>query len=345
MSRLGSPRLWLLLIVSLTTTTLSESENRPPTPRALATLAGDHVVAPTGVSIGFQPLVSNAHIQITWNPASRGTYVVELSRSPGLADLGIFEVATASFDYEKLTPGPAYARVRTRIEEVVSDPSSEVSVHYFDILDYIEAIFLGTGPLTPTNGDHGCSATGWIRGFRRGSVVKVVASTSMSPSRLAAVQTVVHQTPYVTAGAIGASFTVTEDPDPRPGSGEVTIAAHPTPSTQRCPHDGGCALHTFLNPSAPGEYVSTRALVHPHYPMNSYAHEMGHGVLGLCHVDGNLIGGPDKSLMSSGPGVYATSMAGGLTTYDIAALRAIHQAGIRVGDRRSHLVAAGLVNP
>ena len=302
-------------------------------------------VAPTGVSMDYEPSVSNTEMSVTWNSAPEGTYVVEFGSSPGLANLGSFEVSTTSFDFGNLPPGEVYSRVRTRIDAVVSDPSNEASVHYFDFRDYIEAIFLGTGPLTPTNGDHGCSATGWVRGFGSGSTVAVIASDSMSPSQMAAVQSVANQTSHATAGSIGVSLTVTQDPDPLPGSGEVTITAHPNASSQGCPHDGGCAIHTFVNPSGPGEYVSTRALIHPDYPTNSYAHEMGHGVLGLCHVDGNLIGGAGNSMMSSGPGVYATSMANDLTDYDVTASRAIHQAGIRAGDRKGDLVAAGLVNP
>ena len=113
--------------------------------------------------------------------------MVEFGSSPGLANLGSFEVSTTSFDFGNLPPGEVYSRVRTRIDAVVSDPSNEASVHYFDFRDYIEAIFLGTGPLTPTNGDHGCSATGWVRGFGSGSTVAVIASDSMSPSQMAAV--------------------------------------------------------------------------------------------------------------------------------------------------------------
>ena len=75
------------------------------------------------------------------------------------------------------------------------------------------------------------------------------------------------------------------------------------------------------------------------------AHEAGHAVIGLCHVDGDLIGGATDSVMSSGPGVWVNHIAHELTAYDLAATQAVYTAGIRAGQARSALVGAGLVNP
>ena len=213
-----------------------------------------------------------------------------------------------------------------------------------DFKDYVEALFLGTGPLTPSNGDHGCSATGVVRGFRPGRVA-VVASTTMTDDELSAVERVTRQASAASDGALWATVVQTLDADPHPGPREVTITTHPDASSQGCLHRGGCAIHTFLTPTRPGAFLSTRALVGPDYPRGSYAHETAHGVLGLCHVDGTLIGGPGLSAMSAGPGVYANHIADELTRYDFAAVLAVYQAGIRAGDDRQALVERGLVNP
>jgi hypothetical protein len=40
-------------------------------------------------------------------------------------------------------------------------------------------------------------------------------------------------------------------------------------------------------------------------PADTYVHDMiGHGIMGMCHVDHALIGGNDKSLMAGGPGTF-----------------------------------------
>ena len=68
-------------------------------------------------------------------------------------------------------------------------------------------------------------------------------------------------------------------------------------------------------------------------------------MVGLCHVDGNLIGGAHLSLMSAGPGVFSGDIADRLTSYDLDATRAVYSAGLGAGARRSDLVSADLVNP
>lgn len=209
--------------------------------------------------------------------------------------------------------------------------------------DYIEALFLGTGRLTPTDGNHGCSDTGVMRGFPRGTNVSVIVSSSVSSDKLAAIRTVSDQGLEATGGVIRTAVTVADDPDPRPNRNEVTSTSRTDAQAQGCASNNGCTIHVF---SAPGVFVSSRAVQPPDQTPAAFAHDViGHGALGLCHPDGNLIGGAGLSLMSAGPNVFSGSIADRLTSLDLQATRAVYGAGLGAGARRADFLRAGLINP
>jgi hypothetical protein len=79
--------------------------------------------------------------------------------------------------------------------------------------------------------------------------------------------------------------------------------------------------------------------------VSAYVHDaVGHGVLGLCHIDARLIGGPENSLMSAGPGSSPGSGASSLTGLDLEAISAVYGSGVNPGASRSTFLAARLVN-
>jgi hypothetical protein len=90
---------------------------------------------------------------------------------------------------------------------------------------------------------------------------------------------------------------------------------------------------------------AARAVLDSSVPSQGWAHELGHGILGMCHIDGFLIGGPGNSLMSGGPGVHSGALPHGLSPYDIAATRAVYAAGLEPGRGRAAFVQAGLLRP
>jgi hypothetical protein len=71
---------------------------------------------------------------------------------------------------------------------------------------------------------------------------------------------------------------------------------------------------------------------------------VGHGVLGLCHIDARLIGGAENSLMSGGSGVSPGSGASNLTGLDLEAIRTVYASSVNPGAPRSAFLAARLVN-
>jgi hypothetical protein len=282
---------------------------------------------------------------LTWNPVPASTYVVEVGDSSGSIKHGSFEVSVTSFAIGHLPPGRVFARVKARNGSATSPASVEVSQWYFDMKDYIEAVFMGTGPLTPTDGNHGCSATGWVRGFDRGSTVSLSVSTTVSSDKAAAIQGVASQVSQATSGAMQVAFSRTANANPLPADGAATSTTHPTPGTEGCGGNGGCTIHQFFSNAQPGRFRSSRAVQPADQTPQAYGHDaVGHGVLGMCHVDGNRIGGAGRSLMSAGPGVFSGDMANRLTEYDLAAVQALYQAGLGAGAQRTDLLRSGLVN-
>ena len=153
-----------------------------------------------------------------------------------------------------------FARVRARDGGDTGLFSNDVSTWFFDFKDYIEALFLGTGPLTPTDGNHGCSATGWVRGFARGTTVPLYVSTTVSSSKRAAIDQTANQVSQATVGSNNVNVTETIDPDPIPGEDEATSTTHENASSLGCASDGGCTIHVFVSNASPGRYYSSRAV-------------------------------------------------------------------------------------
>jgi hypothetical protein len=319
-----------------------EDEVEPEPPAEVAS-----PTAPTLVNAEFVVTAPRSKLKVSWAAVAGATsYIVELGSSAGSKNLGVVEVATTSLSTDQLPWGRTYARVRAKNGGGTSNPSRDVSEWFFDFRDYIEAIFVGTGPLAPSDGNHGCSATGWVRGFPRGTDVPVLVSTTVSSAKVSAIKDTISQVSSATGGGLRSHYVQTTDPNPLPGQGEATSTTHEDASSVGCATDHGCTIHVFVSNSQPGRFKSSRAVQPGAQTPEAYAHDaVGHGVLGLCHVDGNRIGGASRSLMSAGPGVYSGDIAGRLTTYDLKASQALYGSGLDAGDTRQNLVSAGLIKP
>jgi hypothetical protein len=204
----------------------------------------------------------------------------------------------------------------------------------------IEALFMGSGPLTPSDGFAACPFRNFWSGFPRGTEVTVRVSTTVPASVRRAIQSALRQIPQATRGAIRTKFELTDDPNPTPRPNEVTSTIHPDPVSQGCPFDRGCIMHQFER-GRPGVFRSGRAVQPAGLPVNAYVHDVvGHGILGFCHIDGNRIGGPENSLMSGGPGVFSGAIAARLTAIDMAAATAAYGSALSPGAARAAFMRA-----
>ena len=211
-----------------------------------------------------------------------------------------------------------------------------------DTADVIDALVLGSGPLIPRDGATACPNPRVWTGFPRGTTVRVRVSSTVAPDAQVALRRAVAQVASATDGAVAASVELTDAPDLLPGSNEVTVTTHPSPRNEGCPSDRGCVLQVFRGR---GLLASGRALESPGQPVQAYVRDVvGRGILGMCQIDGTLIGGAGGSLMSAGRGIQPRSAASALTGLDVTAARAVYASSLDPGATRKEFLQAGLVH-
>lgn len=209
-------------------------------------------------------------------------------------------------------------------------------------LDYIQSLFLGSGALTPTEGTHGCPRRGVWVGFPRGTQVRMRVSSNVGASIFNALVAAANQIPAASVGALTTTVESTPEGDPLPSRNEVTVMMSPNAQNQGCPLAQGCTRFVFE-----GSHIfSARAILSSVQPAGAYVHDaIGHGVMGLCHVDGNLIGGPRLSLMSFGVGIFSSNLPLQLTSFDTQATQAVYGSSLAFGSTMTDFALAGLIRP
>ena len=236
-----------------------------------------------------------------------------------------------------------YQSVRGAAHVVVASPPDGALSPF--MRDYIEALFLGSGPLTPTDGVIGCPRLfgRWL-GFPAGTSVELLVSPTVPPFSATALASAAGQVPTASAGALSVTVGATQDANPLPAVNQVTATMHGDPMSLGCGFPQGCTRFTFgTNPSL---IVSARAILVTGQAAAAYVHDaIGHGIMGLCHVDGNLIGGARLSLMSYGPGVFSNQLPSELSAFDLVATQAVFRSGLAPGAMREDFLRLGLVNP
>ncbi|NOT26205.1 MAG: hypothetical protein HOP16_08880 [Acidobacteria bacterium] len=265
------------------------------------------------------------------------TFSVELGSTQGGTDIGVLDAGSAlSYVARDVRAGTVYARVRARLADVTSQPSNEVTASAFSLRQFIEALYFGTGFLGPADGNRGgCAVNGRLRGFSRGQGVAVLLGSTIPQERIPAIRSLLDSAAIATRGATSVTIVPTNDVDPQPRTGQVStslVDVLPCNTTAT-----GCAI---LTPNS-GATTSSRAFQLSRASNLTYAHELGHAVLGLCHVEATRIGGGDKSLMSSS-GLPLDKVT--LSPFDISAIQAVYDAGLGPGATRDDLARAGLID-
>jgi hypothetical protein len=208
--------------------------------------------------------------------------------------------------------------------------------------DVVDALYLGTGPLIPRDGLSECPLHGIWSGYPRGASVRLRVSSRVPASAQAGLLEAIRPLADATGGALTVIFGVTSDVDPQPGVNEVTVAEVALPRAAGCPSDAGCVQYRF---AGRGLLMGAQVVAPRGRSVSAYVHDaVGHGVLGLCHIDARQIGGPEASLMSGGPGAPQGSGASALTVLDLEAVRAVYASSVSPGAGRSAFLAARLVN-
>ena len=187
--------------------------------------------------------------------------------------------------------------------------------------------------------------------FPRGTTISVIASSTLDMGSDGVdtkqlIETALVTVAEATLGEIQTEFLVTSDADPMPGLNEATGTDHPSPPDTGCAFERGCVHIGFTAPGS-GVMISSRAtLKESVQPADAFVHDIiGHGIMGMCHIDQALIGGNDKSLMAGGPGAFTGLLPDQLSALDIAAARTVYGSSLNPGASQADFVAAGLIDP
>lgn len=209
----------------------------------------------------------------------------------------------------------------------------------FDQKNFVEALFFGTGALSdPEN--PGCLVRGTAQGWPVGQRVRIRVSSSLTANERDGVVGSIGRLSAATDGGLSAKIETTDEADPLPQSGEITVAKLPNLSAAGCPPPlAGCAIPT----GASGIFDAVRVIALPGVADddsagNLYAHEMGHALYGFCHVNPNSEAAR-RTIMGGGTATHQ------LTDEDVRALQSVYRAGLGPGSTRAQFVAAGLINP
>ncbi|WP_447968665.1 hypothetical protein [Nitrospira sp. M1] len=204
--------------------------------------------------------------------------------------------------------------------------------------DVIEALIFGSGPL----GAGACPTHERWTGFPRGSAINVIVSTTVSKDKRHQIRSTLKQITLATNGVITTSLHITEEHEPPTGDFRVISMTHPNPIFFGCVSNVGCTHHEW---QTPGVLKSSRAVQPDDQTPQAYAHDViGHGILGMCHIQANGIGGAHNSLMSGGLGVYSGQNSGRLTELDMMALQTVYASHLSPGATRNDFIEAGLIN-
>jgi hypothetical protein len=223
-----------------------------------------------------------------------------------------------------------------------------------DLGDYVEALFLGSGPLIPANQTRdpnlACSRRGIFSGFPRGTTVRNRVSAQIPSQYRDAIKFVLDQIPAATVGQISTTFEVVPEGVTIPIRVDNQMAHVGLQSTAElvgaCGSLAGNACLGYNERPFPGGVIrwSTGYYVLPNITFpQPYAHEPGHGILGMCHINADAIGGWEQSLMATAD--IAGNQPFRLTPFDIEALQSVYGSSVVPGARRAEFAAAGLVRP
>lgn len=208
--------------------------------------------------------------------------------------------------------------------------------------DVVDALFLGSGPLIPRDGAIDCPFQGYWSGYPRGASVRVRVSTRVPQNVQAGIASALEPLGPATGGALNVTIESTGEIDPQPGFNEVTVTETAVPRAAGCSTEAGCLQYRF---AGRGLMMGARIVGPVGRSVGTYVHDVvGHAVLGLCHIDARLVGGPENSLMSAGIGAPPGSGATGLTGLDLEAIRSVYASSVNPGAARATFLAARLVN-
>lgn len=274
-------------------------------------------------------------ITFSWSPVPGATsYILEVGTSPGASDVFSASTTGRSLTTTFTTPGRFYPQVRARNSWLLSPANARIPMILFSFKDYVEALFLGTGPLAQVP-QAGCvGGEGRMAGWPANTTVSVILASSLNDEQRQRAPAVALQLPSASAGVLDAAVIESSDPHPSPGDLQIAVQqvdlSTPFPCSAAA---GACTVPLQFSSAA----VLSRVSVLLRGQNTRVAHELGHALYGFCHLSTEA---GYVSLMGN-----FEDVGKGLSEADLAATQAVYRTGLRAGATRSDFVGADLIKP
>ena len=307
-------RVWLVVFYGLIAAQLACSGGDPSSPTPPPTggsPAPNRPTPPTQVTVS-QISHTERTVRIgRVRPDTSSSYIIEVGSNPGATDIATVDTGDNG-NFKILERHAARNVVRQSSNESRSHCRPERSFQRGQLQpDRSPGLHRGLVPgIRPVGGgvervpDKSCTPatnTGMWAGFRRGTTVRVRASDRIDPSRRDVMSQFASLISEVTSGAVAAAFEVTSESLPSARDGENVHAVVPasSPMGPYCGRDNTIACVAYVPfPVAGGIIRASKGFYRDgllHGP-NPFVHEMGHGILGMCHISEQI--GREQSVMN-----------------------------------------------
>lgn len=273
---------------------------------------------------------------IQWTPTPSATsYRITVGLVAQTSDVLDVETTESSYVWSSIPTGTFYVNVLAKNQVGWSQPSIQAfGVTALSRQDYIEALFLGTGSMSPANQSCPGGVGSW-GGWRVGTTVVVKLSTTLSTGQRDAARAVLAEIESTVGQRLRFQIAETPDVRPRPAQQELTLTLSTDPTVD-C--GGGSTACVRPSSDASKAFTSVEGFLSATSNAPLVRHELGHGILGFCHttLDG------DASFLGMMAGAPAEPV---MPVADAEVLRLVYGAGLSAGSGREAFISAGLVRP
>lgn len=316
-----------------------ESKSNPTGPSPI-------VSVPAGLTLEAIDIRARS-ARMSWNPVSGATsYVLEVGTSGGSSDVGTITTGNpgTSFQVGELPPGrDIFVRVRAQQGGGTSEPSSEIRFFLQDYKHLTEALLLQTGPYWTTS-----VPFDGVRGWPEGTHVLIKVSNTLTADQRRGIDEMVALLPQ-TSIPITASVEIFDGNQAFVRRNEMHVV-----TSSGCGANASCVsfYNTSLQQGSSAQlFGHTSVFINPSHTGVVVAHEVGHALFGLWHVNyQNVPGAPQ--FPGSRPDwpfilMYTTVVLGTgserLSDVELQIVQDAYRAGIRAGSVRADLKARGLI--
>ncbi len=281
-----------------------------------------------------------------WSPVPGATsYAVEVGTSGGSSDVGVITTGNPSTTAQllELPPGrDIFVRIRALQGSGRSEPSAELRFFLQDYKHLSEALLVQTGPYWPG----GVTLDG-VRGWPEGTHVVIKVSNTLTADQRRGVDGILAQLPQ-TGVPITATVETMDSNQAFVRRNEIHVI-----TSAACGPTASCVsfYDTSLQQGAAQLFGYTAVFINPPHGGEIVAHEIGHALLGLWHVNYQNVPGapqfpngrPEWPFITMYSSIQLGSGLARLSDVEMQIIQDAYRSGIRAGSVRADLRARGLI--